>query len=135
MNDILEGPITLPLGGKNVQFGRIRFRHVSASIDFANAALLRTAFDAMPEATAAERADIIRRVGKTYSINDVETVLADPANCVHLLWLSYNEANPGSNKTVFLDLIDLEGLSGMQAWIDQLAGFGQQPETDNNPPV
>lgn len=132
MADLSNSFLTLPLGGIDHSFARIQIDDLSELAAWANAQLIKAAFAAQPDLLPFEKAIMIKEIGRTYSISDINTLLDDGDCLLHLLGTAYIKANPGRTQADFLSLFNLTNISELQAWVDIVAGFGADADADTD---
>ncbi len=133
MPDINTGPIELPVGDKVLKFGRIRPYMLFSAIDWLNQRVVSTTLEAMRDEPANDRADMIRRVARTYTSDDMGKLLNDQDYQLHVLFLAYLRENPSATKEEFVNLFEFADVAQVEAFIDVLAGYDQR-EIDSPPP-
>ena len=102
---IADTRVTMQINGQDYEFGILGPRSNHQIVEWANAQMLKSVRESMPDAKPTEIAQALRLVGKTYDISDIQTLLHDGDNLLYMIYLSFVKANPGVSWIAFLELV------------------------------
>jgi len=136
-----ETVITLPINGQDYRFSVLRARDYLATVQWANDHERSLALQIIPANSVEERLAIFNATGNRFTIHDLSIVMEDLSSLMHLLFLSYERANPGATESDFADVFGLMDVPMVDEYVNAITPTLSVPQQEDeqedkeNPPA
>ncbi len=104
MTDITSNKVSIPIDGKEIEFGRLRPNDMFKVVAYANTCVVAAARDVLKDMPLGERVQAIRELSETYRYKDIDSLLTDEKYMIYLVYCAYLRTHPGATLEQFTEL-------------------------------